>query len=114
MFTDVLAILGGLGFLGGFISVLVNIGKALKVVKDGTGDQWFQGLNILAFLVVGTILVFKVPVDWTAVNVVLGVLISILGFVLQLITGKGTYVVTKGLPLIGYSYSEKAEKAQLS
>lgn len=106
MFDNILAILAGLGGLGSLISMIVNILKMIKVVKDGTSEQWVQGLNLLAFIAVSVVYFLNVQVNWDTVNVMIGFCVTLLGFVVQLFASKATYSVTKGLPVVGYSHSD--------
>ena len=110
MIDNVLAILAGLGGLGSLISMLVNVLKTINVVKDGTSQQWVQGLNLLAFVVVSVVYLFNVQVNWDTVNVMIGFCVTLLGFVVQLFASKATYSVTKGLPVVGYSHSDTQPK----
>jgi|RifOxyB1_1023888.scaffolds.fasta_scaffold16398_2 hypothetical protein len=107
MFSEALGILAGLGSLGGLISVIVNLLKRFNVVKDGTSDKWVKGLNLLAFIGVSATLLFNVHVDWNAVNLLLGFIVTALGYLLQLLSSKLAYKLTKGIPVIGYSFSDQ-------
>lgn len=106
MFENVFAILAGLAGLGGLISMLVNVGKALGWIKDGQGGTWFEVLNFIAFVVVGVLYFVEVEVDWSTVDSFLEITASVIGLVLQIGFGKLTYKTVKGGPLIGFSYSE--------
>ena len=110
MLEDIMLLLAGLAGLGGFISVLVNLLKALGVVKDGTSQQWVQGFNLVAFVAVAVAYFGKFQVDWAQVDGWLAVLSTFLGFVVQLFGSKVTYMVTKGTPIIGFSYTEEKSK----
>jgi len=107
MVDNVLAILAGLGGLGTLISMVVNVLKMVGVVQDGTSERWVQGFNLLAFILVAVVYFMNLQVDWTFVDGVIGFLVTLLGFVVQLFGSKVAYSVTKGLPVIGYSYSER-------
>ncbi len=102
---SVLAILAGLGGLGTLVSMLVNILKSFGVVHDGSSDKWIQGINLGAFVAVSLVLFFNVPVDWGTVDAVIMFLVTLLGFVVQLFGSKFSYQVTRGIPLIGFSYN---------
>jgi hypothetical protein len=102
---NVLAVLAGLGGLGAFISMVVNILKMVGVVEDGTSEQWVKGFNLVAFVGVSVVMLFNVPVDWGIVDNVMMFLITLGGFVIQLFGSKITYAVTRGLPLIGFSFN---------
>ena len=108
MLEEIMLLLAGLAGLGGLISVLVNLLKAIGVVKDGTSERWVQGFNLLAFVAVAIVYFTKIQVDWAQIDGWLSVLATFIGFVVQLFGSKVTYVVTKGAPVIGFSYSNKA------
>lgn len=108
MLEEIFRLLAGLAGLGGLISVLVNLLKAIGLVKDGTSEQWVQGFNLVAFVAVAVIYFAKIQIDWTQLDGWLTVLATFIGFVVQLLSSKVTYSVTKGSPVIGFSYSNKA------
>ena len=110
MLEDILRLLAGLAGLGGLISVLVNLLKAIGLVKDGTSEQWVQGFNLIAFIAVAVVYFMKVQVDWAQIDGWLEVLATFIGFVVQLFGSKVTYAVTRGAPVIGFSYSNKAKE----
>ena len=107
MLEDILRLLAGLAGLGGLISVLVNLLKAIGVIKDGTSERWVQGFNLVAFIAVAVVYFMKVQVDWAQIDGWLGVLATFIGFVVQLFGSKVTYAVTRGAPVIGFSYSKQ-------
>lgn len=107
MLEEIMLLLAGLAGLGGLISILVNLLKVVGVVKDGTSEQWVQGFNLIAFIAVAVVYFMKVQVDWAQVDGWLAMLATFLGFVAQLFGSKVTYAVTKGAPIIGFSYSSK-------
>ena len=107
MLEDILRLLAGLAGLGGLISVLVNLLKAIGLVKDGTSEQWVQGFNLVAFIAVAVVYFMKVQVDWAQIDGWLGVLATFIGFVVQLFGSKVTYAVTRGAPVVGFSYSKQ-------
>ena len=107
MLEDILRLFAGLAGLGGLISVLVNLLKAIGLVKDGTSEQWVQGFNLIAFIAVAVVYFMKVQVDWAQIDGWLEVLATFIGFVVQLFGSKVTYAVTRGAPVIGFSYSKQ-------
>ena len=109
MLEEIMLLLAGLAGLGGLISVLVNLLKAIGVIKDGTSERWVQGFNLIAFIAVAVVYFTKVQVDWAQVDGWLAMLATFLGFVAQLFGSKVTYAVTKGAPIIGFSYSSRAK-----
>jgi len=107
MLEEILALLAGLAGLGGLISVLVNLLKIVGIVKDGTSEKWVQVFNLIAFIAVAIVYFIKAEVDWSQIDGWLTLLATFIGFVVQILGSKLTYSVTKGTPVIGYSYSEK-------
>jgi len=107
MTEDILALLAGLAGLGGFISILVNVLKSIGVVKDGTSETWVRALNLLSFVAVAVVYFMKVQVEWSLVNGFLVLGSTLLGMILQLFTSTLTYAQVKGIPVIGFSYSEQ-------
>ena len=105
MYENVLEILAGLAGLGGFISVLVNLLKSVGVVQDGTSEQWFGGINILAFIAVAVVYFLNVDVDWSNIDSWLQALASLIGLVIQLVGGKVAYNNLRGTPVVGYSHT---------
>jgi len=107
MLEDILLLLAGLTGLGGLVSVIVNLLKAVGVVKDGTSETWFQILNLAAFIGVAVIYFVQVNIDWGQLDQWLILLSTLLGYVLQILGGKLTYKAIGGkAPLIGYSFSD--------
>ena len=92
-------LLAGLAGLGGLISVLVNFLKVVGVVKDGTSEQWVQGFNLVAFIAVAVIYFAEFQVDWAQLDGWLTVMATFIGFIVQLLSSKVTYSVTKGAQL---------------
>jgi len=107
---NVLEIIGGLAGLGGFVSVIVNLLKKAGIVKDGTADQWFEAINLGAFVIVAGVYVWKVDIDWTQVDAWLQALASLLGLVVQVVGGRATYDVLRGVPFVGFSFAKKEER----
>ena len=107
MLEEIMLLLAGLAGLGGLISVLVNLLKAIGVVKDGTSERWVQGFNLLAFVAVAIVYFTKIQVDWAQIDGWLEVLATFIGFVVQLFGSKVTYAVTRGAPVVGFSYSKQ-------
>ena len=107
MTENILGLLAGLAGLGGFISILVNVLKLLGIVKDGTSEIWVQGFNFVAFVAVAVIYFLQVPVDWGQIDGILVFATTVLGFVVQMFGSKLTYSATRGLPVIGFSFSKK-------
>lgn len=106
MLEQIGIIIASLAGLGGLISILVNIGKIVGLVKDGEAEKWVQILNLIAFVGVSAVYFAELPVDWGIVNEWMIYLAALFGFVVQIWGSKFTYSQTKGIPVIGYSYSK--------
>jgi len=94
------------------IAVIVNIFKALGVVKDGQAGTWSAGLNILVLLLLFiaqiTGYAHLVPAFDEQANQFSQVITAIFAFVYQLFVSRKTHdSVLAGIPLIGMSYSGK-------
>lgn len=96
--------------VGAAIAALVNVLKQFGVVKDGTGGKWFAGLNLVAIAILIYIKLFQPQIALEFIDaqaaVLAQILLAILGYVVQLGTGKaanGLFVDLR-LPLIGKSY----------
>jgi len=95
------------------VSLLVNIGKLLKWVKDGTADKWVAGANLVGVLVLYVSRIVFPDFDPFKVDSILGevALVGgyIFGFIGMLVESKITYFAAKGLPIIGASNSQGSQ-----
>ena len=107
MLEEILKLIAGMAGLGAFTSMLINLLKAVGLVKDGQADKAFKIADLVVFVVVMVVYLVKVPVDWTQVDQWLVLLTALLGYVVSVFSGEFTHDTIKGTPLIGYSYSEK-------
>ena len=96
---------------GALIAIVINIGKVVGFVKDGTSQNWNVGLNILGMVLLFALQVFrpdmvvKLP-GWDAIAAsVAQVATLVLGIVTQIGTARLTNFVVKGMPVVGRSYS---------
>ena len=110
MLEEILAIIAGMAGLGAFVSMLINLLKAIGLVQDGQADKAFKVADLVIFVIVTVIYLTKAPVDWALVDEWLVLLTALLGYVVSVFSGKFTHDTIKGTPLIGYSYSEKKLK----
>ena len=110
MLEEILAIIAGMAGLGAFVSMLINLLKAIGLVQDGQADKAFKVADLVIFVIVTVIYLTKAPVDWALVDEWLVLLTALLGYVVSVFSGKFTHDTIKGTPLIGYSYSEKKPK----
>jgi hypothetical protein len=97
--------------VGAVIAALVNVLKTFGVVQDGTAGRWFAGLNLVAIAGLIYIKLFQpqIAIDFIDAQaaVLAQILLAILGYIVQLGTGKyanGLFVDLR-LPLIGKSFS---------
>lgn len=107
LLEQIIAILAGMTALGAAISALVNVLKAVGLVKDGDAEKWVQGFNLVAFLGVTIFVILGKPVLWDTLNEYLEVAVVILGYLIQILGSKLAYPLLKGTPLIGYSHEQQ-------
>ena len=110
MLEEILKLIAGMAGLGAFVSMLINLLKAVGLVKDGQADKAFKIADLIVFVIVMVIYLTKTPVDWSQVDEWLVLLTALLGYVVSVFSGEFTHDTIKGTPLIGYSYSEKKLK----
>jgi len=96
------------------VAALVNLLKAIGLVKDGTADKWAAGFNLAAFIALVLLGVFRADLALELLDGYAGqiamILLFILGFITQ-ITGSRTAHISlagSGVPLIGKSFSRHA------
>jgi hypothetical protein len=95
------------------IAVLVNLGKIIGVVKDGTAMYWASGLGLIAFVTLAVLGIFRpdlstVFLDHVALQIAT-VLTFILGFITQIVAAPWFHgMLSAGsVPLIGKSFTPK-------
>jgi len=102
--------------LGGFaaiVAIVVNVLKAVGVVKDGTGGTWAAGFNLVGLIALYGLQIFAPELGTGAVDVHLAqvaeILSLIFSYVIQNWVSQGTHkVLSKGnVPLIGTSFTAK-------
>lgn len=90
------------------VPIVVNVLKRLKVVTDGTSDQWHRGLQLLVFTVVGATGLFGVdfgPID-TVVTQVAQVIAQLLQLTVLFKGGPAIHSkLLRGKPVIGETFS---------
>jgi hypothetical protein len=111
-----LAVFVTLAGVSALVAVLINIGKAFGIVKDGTAGNWSLVLNGIFFVVMVALGLFAkvTPQQFDQVaQQVATILIAVLGLVTQFgLTNKFHDVVSGAhIPLLGYSHSSKLELA---
>jgi hypothetical protein len=94
--------------VGGLVSLLINVGKWIGWVKDGTAQSWSTIMNLVLF--VGfVILKMFMPIQLGTLNDKLLVLVpifeSVFAAIIQLLGSKLGHLALKGVPVIGSSYT---------
>jgi|GEM_PF-1561329 len=87
---DFLAVITKFLTMGGFaalVAILINVLKALKVVKDGTAGTWSAGLNLLGLVGMYIYQVVTPGADITLID-------QHLGAIAQIMSGIFSYVYT--------------------
>lgn len=102
---------GSLVGVAALVTVLINILKALGVVKDGTAGQWSAVLNLIFF---GVLVYFGVFQPQIATQVLDGyagqiamILVFVLGYLAQIFVSPAVHTQLKAmrLPILGASNS---------
>jgi hypothetical protein len=94
------------------IAALINVLKLVGVVKDGTSSRWSAALNLVAFIALVAVGVFKPGLTTELLDGYAGqiaaVLLFILGFLTQIVGSKSGHdaLSDAGVPLIGKSFSK--------
>jgi quinol-cytochrome oxidoreductase complex cytochrome b subunit len=108
--------------LGGFavlVTVIVNILKAVKVVQDGQAQTWSFLLNLAGFILFSALGMLNPTIDWGAIDATIAAVASVLIKILELATmpaiSKLAHEWTmKSVPVLGFSYSARAEQKALA
>lgn len=113
LFNDILVQFGLMMGFAAVVSLLVNVGKKFGIVKDGTADKWVAGFNLIGVVALYVARLVVPDFNPIVVDNALGevALIGgyIFGFVAMLVDSKVTYFASKGLPVIGTSYSKGSQ-----
>jgi hypothetical protein len=105
--------LGLMAGVAGVIAALVNVGKVVKIVKDGQAANWATGLNLIALGVLFYLKVFRPElgaeflgvVDQNA-GVVAQIITLVLGLVVQLRSSTWTHqTLLANVHVLGKSFS---------
>jgi hypothetical protein len=90
------------------IPIIVNLLKRLKVITDGTSDQWHRGLQLFVFTVVGATGLFGIdfgPID-TVVTQVAQIIAQLLQLTVMFKGGPAVHhKLLRGKPVVGESFS---------
>jgi hypothetical protein len=96
------------------IAALINLLKTIGVVKDGTSAKWAAALNLLAFIALVLLGVFRPDLTTELLDGYAGqiaaILLFVLGFISQIVGSQSAHEALSDarVPLIGKSYSRDA------
>lgn len=90
------------------VPIVVNLLKRLKVITDGTSDQWHRGLQLIVFTIVGA--TGLLGIDFGPIDTVVTQVAQIIAQLLQLFTlfkvgPMVHYNVLRGTPVVGKSFT---------
>ena len=109
-YEQALLAVGALTFLPLLIALVINVGKTLGIVDDGTSGKWSAWITLLAF--VGVAFLFKLypTFDLSSLDVqltdILKAVTVLVGYVLELVANKKAHAFyVKNLGIKAFSYS---------
>lgn len=114
-FNIVVMIMLGFASLMGvskLIAAVINLLKTIGVVKDGTSAKWAAALNLLAFIALVLLGVFRPDLTTELLDGYAGqiaaILLFVLGFISQIVGSQSAHVALSNarVPLIGKSFSK--------
>lgn len=94
------------------IAAVINLLKTIGVVKDGTSAKWAAALNLLAFIALVLLGVFRPDLTMELLDGYAGqiaaILLFVLGFISQIVGSQSAHVALSNarVPLIGKSFSK--------
>lgn len=114
---EILNLFLSLAGFAAFITFLVNFGKFIGWIKDGTADLWVKYLNFAGLVVVG-VLFFAFPGAISLVDQILGLLAELGGVLLPLLAlalgwpvanavSGFTHSKIRGVLVLGHSHKKK-------
>jgi hypothetical protein len=95
------------------VAALVNLLKLTGLVKDGTANKWAAGMNLVAFITLVLLGVFRPDLTMSILDGFAGqiamVILFVLGFIVQITGSQSTHDALKAarVPLLGASFSGK-------
>jgi len=99
--TEFTALIG----VAALIALLINAGKVVGLVKDGTAQTWSAALNLIGMIALLLLKVFKPDLNLIAIDTTAGQIaaagVVILGLISQLGISKLTNTFVRGIPVIG-------------
>lgn len=116
MLEETVAELATLVGTAALISFIVNVLKAVGIVKNDTSKLWVGALNVVALVALFIFRVINPDLSIGEFDLVLGRTAAagevLLSYILMIISSKATHTAVRGLPIIGTSFTEK-EKLML-
>lgn len=104
---DLVGVAAALAGFGAMISLIVNVGKAVGIIKDGQAQTWVTGMNLL--LVAGLYVGGLVGYDLAGLDGMAGSLaeigIAVFSFMIQMKGSQQFHWQVRGTPMIGKSFS---------
>jgi hypothetical protein len=114
MLPDILLLVASLLGFSALVSLLVNVGKFFGLVKDDTADKWVAGLNLIGVLALYFTRMFIPDFDPTPIDSIMQEIAMVgayvMSFVSMIFGSRLTYAITKGLPVIGKSFTDAKVK----
>jgi hypothetical protein len=113
---DFLNLVNTLLAMGGFaslVAIVINVLKAVKVVKDGQAGLWSAGLNLGGLILLYVLKIYDPEFDTDVINTHMAQIAEILSlvfaYVMQFFITKTTHgVLSDGkAPVIGKSFSKE-------
>lgn len=99
-----------LGGVAALVAILVNVGKQIGWVPDGSAPTAALGLNLVAFVAFVLLKIFAPEMDVAGLDAgaqqLATILVQVLAFVMQLGASRVANAAVRGTPIIGYSHSE--------
>ena len=109
MFQQLVLQLATLAGFAALVSVLVNVGKFLGIVQDGTADKWVAGANLVGIIGLFILRTYFPGVPVEGVDKTMLEIAEfggyVMGFVVMIFGSKLTYKAVSGLPIVGKSFS---------
>jgi Mg2+/Co2+ transporter CorB len=113
-----LTLVMSLAGVGSLVAVLVNIGKAVGLVKDGQAPMYTTGAGLLVMVILFIAGIIKPDFDVAGTDTVVGQVAQILSMIFSLvwplISARLTHNAIKGTPILGKSYSQEQSREALN
>jgi len=101
---------GALVGVGALIAFLINLGKSVGFIKDGTAANWSIGFNLVGLCALFASKVIAPDLDVAGIDQELADFMAVLGpfvaYVVQFISARVVHDKFRGVFLVGKSYSQ--------